>query len=331
MATSYGFFNSISGDRVYNADDVNTFLEGLISPSGIYANLDDMLQVTAGSGVAVEVGAGKAQVKHHWFRSTAAESIALAPAHQVLNRYDAVVLRLDLTERSVGFAVITGTAATTPTAPAIIRNDSFWDLRLANVYIPAGASRVLQTNIQDTRLTAECGLITGLITQLDTSSFAAQLNAWMAAQTAAFEAWFETLTEDLNVNTYLQQYSKRATGGVLSLANIPLDMTGYVYDEEDVLIVAINGFLLHRGTDYDITTGTGGANPVLRIHFTSTASQTNNAVSILAIKSKIGDAPQQGITRGVIAPAADDSVEASGDVSNNGTNEIAITATIQEV
>ena len=58
MSTSYGFFNSSSGDRVYNADDVNTFLEGIISPNGIYANVDQMLVVTPGDGMAVRVAPG---------------------------------------------------------------------------------------------------------------------------------------------------------------------------------------------------------------------------------------------------------------------------------
>lgn len=315
MATSFGFFNSLNGDRTYNADDVNTYLEGLISPSGIYANVDDMLQVTAGTGMSVNVGAGKAAIQHHWFRSTATESFALSPAHQILNRYDVVALRWDIAERSVGVVIIEGTPASAPSIPNVIRNDSFYDLRLANVYIPAGATQVLQSNINDRRYNREsCGFIAGLIEQLDLTAFGAQYNAWMREQTAAFEAWFDILTEQLNVNTYLQEYRKRVTGTSAQLQNIPLDMTGYVYQDTDILFVTLNGMARAEGTDYTIQTG--GATPAVRFNFTGSSS-LQNEVSIRAIKSKIGDPIDDAMTDATYSEAPD--------------NNITTTVTAQEV
>lgn len=315
MSTSYGFFNSLNGDRLYNADDVNTFLEGLVSPWGIYANVDNMLQVTAGPGLSINVGSGKASINHHWFRSTATENYALSAAHQILNRYDVVALRLDYTERSVGIVIIEGTPASTPSIPNVIRNDSYFDLRLANVYIPAGATQVLQSNINDRRYNREsCGFIAGLIDQLDLTAFGAQYNAWMREQTAAFEAWFDTLTEQLNVNTYLQEYRKRVTGTSAQLQNIPLDMTGYVYQDTDILFVTLNGMARAEGTDYTIQTG--GATPAVRFNFTGSSS-LQNEVSIRAIKSKIGDPIDDAMTDATYSEAPD--------------NNITTTVTAQEV
>ena len=315
MSTSYGFFNSLNGDRVYNADDVNTYLEGLISPWGIYANVGDMLQVTAGTGMSVNVGSGKASVNHHWFKSTAAEALALSVAHPILNRYDVVALRLDYTERSVGLIIIEGTPASAPSIPNVIRNDSFFDLRLANVYIPAGSTQVLQSNINDRRYNREsCGFIAGLIEQLDLTAFGAQYNAWMRQQTAAFEAWFDTLTEQLNVNTYLQEYRKRTTGTSAQLQNIPLDMTGYVYQDTDILFVTLNGLARAEGTDYTIITT--GATPSIRFNFTGSSSLPNE-VSIRAIKSKIGEPIDDALTDATYNEAA--------------TNGITTTVTAQEV
>lgn len=315
MSTSYGFFNSMNGDRLYNADDVNTFLEGLVSPWGIYANVDDMLQVTAGPGLSVNVGSGKASINHHWFRSTATENYALSVAHQILNRYDVVALRLDYTERSAGIVIIEGTPASTPSIPNVIRNDSYFDLRLANVYIPAGATQVLQSYINDRRYNREsCGFIAGLIEQLDLTAFGAQYNAWMREQASAFEAWFDTLTEQLNVNTYLQEYRKRVTGTSAQLQSIPLDMTGYVYQDTDILFVALNGLARAEGTDYTIQTG--GATPAVRFNFTGSSS-LQNEVCIRAIKSKIGDPIDDALTDATYSEAPD--------------NNITTTVTAQEV
>ena len=307
MATSYGFFNSLNGDRLYNADDVNTFLEGLITPDGIFANVDSMLQVTPGLGMNVNVGAGKASIKHHWFKSNAAETLSITAAHQILNRIDDIVLRLDIVNRSIGLAVITGTPASAPAAPAIVRNDSYYDLKLAQVYINAGAVQIIQQKITDTRLDSNvCGIITSLIDQLDTSAFAAQLNAWMQAQTAAFEAWFETLTEQLNVNTYIRKYEKRVTGNSTAIRYVPLDMAGYVYQDNDVLFVTVNGMLRQEGVHF--TVNTSGATPRVEFSFAGSSALTNNEVIIKVIKSKIGDPIDDALTDATYSEAPDNGI-----------------------
>ena len=53
MAITYGFFNAIKQsdgtyDRMYNADQMSTYFEGLIS-DGIYESVDDGMQVLAAS------------------------------------------------------------------------------------------------------------------------------------------------------------------------------------------------------------------------------------------------------------------------------------------
>lgn len=312
MSISYGFFNSLDGDRVYNADDVNTFLEGLISPSGIYANVDGMLQVVASSGMTLNVQPGKAAIKHHWFRSNAAEDVVLSAAHQLLNRYDVIVLRLDIVNREIGFAVIEGTPATAPAVPAIIRNDSYYDLKLAQVYVKAGVTAILQKDIKDTRLNSNvCGIITGIIDQLDTSTFAAQLSAWMAAEQAAFEQWFETLTDELQVNTYIQQFDKRMTGKASEISYIPLDWEGYTLQSNDIFLVYVNGCARVKGVHYVVQDTT--TPPRIRMLF-SGGNPNNNEVYVKVLKSKIGEpiddrltdvtvneASQNGITTTVTA------------------------------
>ena len=167
MALTSGFFNSVSGDRVYNADQISSMFEGLIS-DGIYENVDDAYVVTASSGMIVNVGTGRAMVKSKWVKNTAPIAVEISAAHVLLPRYTAVVLRLDISGRTISVETIDGTAASTPSKPAILRNGSYYDLLLAYVYVAAGATSITQANIEDQRAnTVYCGWVTGIITQVD--------------------------------------------------------------------------------------------------------------------------------------------------------------------
>lgn len=292
MATSYGFFNSISGDRLYNADDVNTFLEGLVG-DGLYANVDDMFVVTAGTGMTVKVAAGKASLAHHWFKSDAVETLSIGTAHAVLNRYDVVAIRLNVATRSIGLVVLTGTPASQPSVPQIRRDDEFFDLALAYVYVGAGVTAISQSVITDVRLnSAVCGIVTGIIDQLDTSTFMLQLQAWMDAEKTAFESWLATLTEELNVNTYIAEYTKNVTFDYPTdpvPRTINLDMAGYIADANSIVYVAIDGALLPPDPTY--YTVNGNHSVVYLTDRGDPEANTAHTISIRVLQSKIGNPP----------------------------------------
>lgn len=317
MAVNYGFFNSLNGDRLYNADDVNTFLEGLISSSGIFANVDNMLQVTPGTGMAVNIGTGKAMINNHWCRINAIESVTLAAAHAVLNRYDAIVLRLDIANRQIITTVIQGTNASSPSKPTIVRNDSYYDLCLAYVYVGKGVTSITAANITDMRLNSSvCGIIAGLVQQLDTSQFFAQMQAWMTGQQAAYESWFATLTQDLQVNTYITSFDKYAKGTSSQISVQNLDMEGYTYEEDDVLLVYINGLAAIPDVDYLID---DRSTPVqVHLNLTGSSSATNE-IYIKVLKSKIGDPIPTG-------QSTTETISSSGNDQEVGT-----TTTVTEV
>ena len=66
-------------------------------------------------------------------------------------RIDAVVARVNITDRNVEFAVKTGTPAATPAAPEMTRTDDVKEYCLALVNVPANATQIEQSNITDTR------------------------------------------------------------------------------------------------------------------------------------------------------------------------------------
>ena len=98
------------------------------------------LEVSAGTGLAVDVAAGEAMVRGHYYESDAVESLALATADATNGRIDTVILRLDPTANSVVVAVKTGTAAGSPVAPTLVQTDAgIFEQALANVLVPATA------------------------------------------------------------------------------------------------------------------------------------------------------------------------------------------------
>ena len=260
MAITYGFFNSVNGDRTYDADQMSEYFEGLVS-DGVYENVDGALQVLEGTGMVVTVQPGRAIIDCKWIRNNASLSLEVTEAHALLNRWTAVVMKLDYTNRLMTITTKDGTAASDPTQPTM--QDDATDMRPSNL----------------------CGWVTGLIEQVDTSQLFLQ---WQTAyenyyneMTADFDEWFEDLTEQLNVNTYIKRFYKRELLTSTSGSNvIALDMTGYIYDAADIIHVYINGLYGHAGVDYTLDT--------TNMTITTTATASGTEVIIEVLKSKIG-------------------------------------------
>lgn len=296
MAVTYGFFNSVSGDRTYNADQMSEYFKGLVS-DGVYESVGGALQVLAGTGLSVNVSTGRMIIDSRWLNNDAVLNLTLNAAHVTLNRYTAIVARLDRTNRLISITTKDGSNATNPVKPSMTNTAEVTEKCLAYVYVAAGATSITQSAIEDTRPNNNiCGWVTGLITQVDTSQlflqwqtayeeFYAQMQSWMTAEQSAFESWYSTLTQELSINTYIEEYVKRTTGTTTQLAEINLDMTGYEYDQYDMFFVYINGCMAVQGVDY--TVNTSGTTPKLVFTF-SVGSTLTNEVYIKVLKSVIG-------------------------------------------
>ena len=159
-----GFFNSSGGDRVYSATDFAAYFGKLVS-NGIFYAVTTNLQITPGSGMAVSVAAGSAWINGYSYENTDTLTINLATASGVNPRIDRVVVRFSAVERRIYLAVLTGTPAETPTAPALTRSNDTYELGLADILVPKGSVSIPALNITDTRLnTALCGLVNSLVT-----------------------------------------------------------------------------------------------------------------------------------------------------------------------
>lgn len=151
---------------------------------GVFYKPSTSFAVTAtGTGMNVQVQPGMAQVQGAFCLEDTVQTLPIAAADASLNRIDSVVLRLDLSldKRDISLAVVSGVAAVSPVAPALTRNNTTWELGIANVLVSAGAGVITQRDVEDTRLDdTRCGAVAQTVGELDTSGFFAQLTAMIA-------------------------------------------------------------------------------------------------------------------------------------------------------
>lgn len=282
VSVTYGFFNAIDGDRVYNADQMSEYFKGLIS-NGVFESVGDALYVRQEptASMNVQVSTGRAIIDCKWLENDAVEVLPITEASVAYPRYTAVVVRLDVSARTMSIVTKDGIASANPTKPSISNTDLIKELCLAMIYVGAGATKITQANIQDTRGTNLCGWITGLIRQVDTSELYDQYQTafeeYYTQMRTAFDEWFADLTEDLNVDTYVKRFSQRLT----YTAPFTFAPTGYTYESTDIFEVFINGLLGIPNTDYFILINNNQPN-------ISVQAGSGAHVDVIVLKSIIG-------------------------------------------
>lgn len=226
MTVESGFFNSVSGDRLYNAEAFNEIFEGMIT-NGVFNNVGAKLAVTPNSGMTIQVGTGRGWFNNHWIKNTSAKLITLEASDVILNRYAAIIVRLDTSNsvRSMDITVKYSSFASNPTKPSMTRSGSVYEYCLAYVYIKAGASSITASNIQDTRFNSSlCGWVTTLIDELDTDTIYAQ---WEAA----FNEWFTGLQDLIDENVETTLVNALPTAVTVSLPVSGWTKSGSVYTQ----------------------------------------------------------------------------------------------------
>lgn len=195
MAWKSGFFNSVNGDRVYNAQEMNEIFKGLIT-NGVYEAVGNKLAVQPNSGMTIQIATGRGWFNNHWVTNATEYLTTLEASDVTLNRYAAVCVRVDDNDsvRTAEPYIKYSEHATNPTKPTMTRSDKINEYCLAYIYIKAGASEITAADIEDTRANTElCGYVRGLIEQIDANTLFAQYEA-------IFKEWFENLTEYMDEN-----------------------------------------------------------------------------------------------------------------------------------
>lgn len=244
MAWTYGFFNSVNGDRLYNANQMSHIFEGLIT-DGVYESVGNKLAVQPNSGMAIQIATGRGWFAKHWVNNDSEYITALQGADVILNRYCAVCIRVDENDngREATPYLKYSEFATAPVKPLPVRSERVNEYILAYIYIKAGATEIKASDIEDTRQNRElCGWVVGLIDQITPDTLYTQF-------TSMFNEWFSGLQDiiDEDVETTL-------VDALPKNVEITLSASDWVNDTQDVLVTGMNStktvLVQSEDTDY---------------------------------------------------------------------------------
>ena len=147
MAQTSWPFENIDTSETQFSQWARNIGEGVIVGKGL-----ELETYADSTGLNVKVKSGQALVRGHYYNSTAQETLTISAASGTNPRIDLVVARLDPTANSIVLAIVTGTPATTPTAPAPTQTESaVYELPLATVYVNTSAVTINPGDVTDSR------------------------------------------------------------------------------------------------------------------------------------------------------------------------------------
>lgn len=193
----YGlFWNSSNGDRKYNAEHFSELLRKFFV-TGVFAN---ELAVRASTGMQVTVDPGWAFIegKIKRFKEEDDRVLTIADADATYPRIDTIVVECSYSDRDIRLKYVKGSpSASTPSAPAPVRDTTKYEIVLAHIYVSNGATSISQSAITDTRLNSElCGLVRGTVDEIDWDDITAQFSQYIEEYKADKEAGFDTWEAD---------------------------------------------------------------------------------------------------------------------------------------
>lgn len=231
MAFSYGFYNSLNGDRKYDSEDLSRMFDGIIY-DGVIGAVGDTFAVKAGTGNTVNVSSGRAWFNHTWTYNDAPMPISCGSAAVLLDRYDAIVLEVNAASdvRKNSIKVVTGTEASNPAKPAMENTEFVHQYPLAYILRKAGSSSISQSNIENAVGTEACPICTGVLKSLNVEQMMAQ---WEAQ----FDEWFQSTKDTL---------SGDVAGNLLNKIEKAEDKIPYMY----TATLSVNNWIRSSGTYY---------------------------------------------------------------------------------
>lgn len=203
MSVTSGFFNSVNGDRRYDARQMTALFNGIIN-DGIFANIGTAFTVTANGGNSVVVGPGRAWFNSTWIDNDAPLPLTLDISEVLLPRWDAVVITVDQRDsvRNASIDIVKGTPASNPVYPTMKSTNEVHQYPLVYIYRPADSNSITQSNITSMIGTSSAPYITGILQVQNIDNIVAQWYdewaQWYANYTLQAEQYLETTEGDID-------------------------------------------------------------------------------------------------------------------------------------
>lgn len=223
MSVSSGFFNSLNGDRKYNAAQMSAIFDGLII-DGVFASIGTAFAVKAAGGLTVNVGIGKAWFDHTWTVNDSILPMTAPEAEVLLDRIDAVVLEVNgmesVRENTIKF--VKGNPSSAPSRPTLTNEGNVHQYPLCYIYRKYGTAVINQADITPMVGTESTPFVTGILQtisldellgkwqdELDrfTDARSQEVDDWIAQEESDFTTWFNEMKADLQQEqTVLDQW-----------------------------------------------------------------------------------------------------------------------------
>ena len=267
MSVSSGFFNSLNGDRKYNAAQMSAIFDGLII-DGVFASIGTAFAVKAAGGLTVNVGIGKAWFDHTWTVNDSILPMTAPEAEVLLDRIDAVVLEVNgmesIRENTIKF--VKGNPSSAPSRPILTNEGNVHQYPLCYIYRKYGTAVINQADITPMVGTESTPFVTGILQtisldellgkwqdELDrfTDARSQEVDDWIAQEESDFTAWFNKMKADLQQEqTVLDQWIASEQADFLAWYNqmkdqLSGDVAGNLQleiDKEEVKRILLVGF-----------------------------------------------------------------------------------------
>lgn len=267
MSVSSGFFNSLNGDRKYNAAQMSAIFDGLII-DGVFASIGTAFAVKAAGGLTVNVGIGKAWFDHTWTVNDSILPMTAPEAEVLLDRIDAVVLEVNgmesVRENTIKF--VKGNPSSAPSRPTLTNEGNVHQYPLCYIYRKYGTAVINQADITPMVGTESTPFVTGILQtisldellgkwqdELDrfTDARSQEIDDWIAQEESDFTAWFNKMKADLQQEqTVLDQWIASEQADFLAWYNqmkdqLSGDVAGNLQleiDKEEVKRILLVGF-----------------------------------------------------------------------------------------
>jgi len=148
MTVQYGFYNSVSGDRKYDAVDFARMFDAVLD-EGIISGFGNEFRVTANGTQNLILGTGRSWFKQTWTYNDAEVSITADAADAANPRIDAIILEMDSSEsvRANRIFYQRGTAGTSPQRPTLVSTATVKQYALYYVARTANNNAIVAANL----------------------------------------------------------------------------------------------------------------------------------------------------------------------------------------
>ena len=197
MALTFGFYNSVNGDRKYDAVQHGSFFDGIIK-DGIYETIGDSFKVESAGDMKITVGTGRAWFNHTWTLNDSKMVFTLDASDLLQPRIDTVILETnsEYATRANRIYILKGTPSANPSGAMLKRGSFVNQYPLARIRVNAQATSFTQSAITNTRGTTECPFVIGVLTVLTIdnliSQWSTQWNEWLQDKTQEIDTWEDT-------------------------------------------------------------------------------------------------------------------------------------------